>query len=341
MASPRRRSPRDLNAELAQDASQFSFFQAVRLLGLSTRKRDGRRAALPPRLRFRTLAALSFPPSELQSYRPIASAEDSDALAEMTQSFIGLTGPSGVLPTSYTELLLERRQQYKDDSLHAFLDLFSHRSAALFFAAWQKYRYWIRVEAGEEDDFSRNLLDLSGLGLQSLRQQLQGDNGMDENLFVYFAGLLSQKPLSGQALVALVEGFFGVSASLQQFVGQWMNIPLDEQSRLGGHACELGISVLAGARVWDRQTRLQLRLGSMDRQRYDALQPGGPAAQALQALLKFAVGHNLAVDVCLVLQKQAVPPARLAADNALRLGGSCWLGAQQRDPDDMRYALLQ
>jgi type VI secretion system protein ImpH len=51
----------------------------------------------------------------------------------------------------------------------------------------------------------------------------------------------------------------------------------------------------------------------MDRQRYDALQPGGPAAAALQALLKFAVGHNLAVDVCLVLQKQAVPPARLAA----------------------------
>ncbi len=344
MASPSRRSPRDLRQELAADASQFGFFQAVRLLTLSGRKRPGPRRRLPADLRFRTLATLSFPPSELAAYQPAPDAEHSvaeaPATAEMVISFMGLTGPSGALPTAYTELLLERKLRHRDSSMHAFFDIFSHRATALFYEAWSKYRFWLDVEAGERDGFTRHLLDLGGTGLGTLRRQIGDRMDMDENLFVYFAGLLSQKPMSAQSLATLIESFFGVSARIEQFVGQWMPLPESEQSRLGGQACELGVSLLAGSRVWDRQTKLRLRLGSMDARRYDALQPGGHAAAALRAVLQFALGHNLAVDVCLVLEKDAVPPASMTPDNPLRLGGNCWLGAQRRDPDDMRYALL-
>ncbi|WON85787.1 MULTISPECIES: type VI secretion system baseplate subunit TssG [Chromobacterium] len=334
------RKPRDLKLELARDASQFGFFQAVRILGLSARKRGERRGRLPASLRFRSLASLSFPASELCRYQPAKEPEQLDATDEMTVSFIGLTGPSGALPTSYTELLLERRQQYKDGSLHAFLDIFSHRATALFFGAWRKYRYWLEVEAGERDGFTRNLLDLGGLGLSQLRKQMGPDASLDENLFIYYAGLLSQKPLSAQALETLIQGFFGVDAELRQFVGQWMQVPATEQSRLGDRESELGVSLFAGARVWDRQTKLQLRLGSMRRAQFEALLPGGPGAQALQALLQFAVGHNLAADVSLVLDKRDVPAAQLGGPADLRLGGNCWLGPQKQDPEDMRYALL-
>ena len=48
----------------------------------------------------------------------------------------------------------------------------------------------------------------------------------------------------------------------------------------------------------------------MRRAQFEALLPGGPA-QALQALLQFAVGHNLAADVSLVLDKRDVPPSQL------------------------------
>ncbi|WP_376767437.1 hypothetical protein [Paludibacterium denitrificans] len=37
-------------------------------------------------------------------------------------------------------------------------------------------------------------------------------------------------------------------------------------------------------------------------------------------MLQFALGHNLAVDACLILEKDAVPPARMMPDNPLRLG---------------------
>lgn len=344
MASPSRRSPRDLRQELAADASQFGFFQAVRLLALSGRKRAGSKRRLPAELRFRTLATLSFPPSELAGYQPAPEPEqapdDAPATAEMAISFMGLTGPSGALPMAYTELLLERKLRHRDSSMHAFFDIFSHRATALFYEAWHKYRFWLDLEAGERDGFTRHLLDLGGTGLSTLRQQIGERMALDENLFVYFAGLLSQKPMSGQSLATLIESFFGVKAQVEQFVGQWMVLPESEQSRLGDQACELGVSLLAGSRVWDRQTKLRLRLGSMDAQRYTALLPGGDAAAALRAILQFALGHNLAVEVCLVLEKQAVPAATLSAATPLLLGGNCWLGPQSHDPDDMRYALL-
>lgn len=338
MASPSRRSPRDLRQALAQDASQFGFFQAVRILGLCEGTRRTRRT-LPPQLRFRTLASLSFPASELVQYRPRQEGEASSP-AEMTVSFMGLTGPSGALPTAYTELLLERRQQYRDSTLHAFLDLFSHRAIALFYGAWRKYRFWLAEEAGEQDGFGRNLLDLAGIGLNQLRGQASRDGLLDERVFIYYAGLLSQKPLSAQTLQTLVEGLFATRAQLQQFAGQWLAVPPAEQSQLGGQSCELGVSLFSGERQWDRQTRLQLRLGSLRRAQFDALLPGGDGARALQALLQFAVGHQLAVDVCLVLDKRDVPPARLDGAMPLRLGASSWLGPQAQDPDDVRYALL-
>ncbi|GAA5787047.1 type VI secretion system protein [Chitiniphilus shinanonensis] len=347
MAGALGRSPRDLNAELVRDTYRFGFFQGVRLLSLAANHRgEKRRGPLPARLRFRTVASLSFPASELTRYQP-ADPEALDAehgRDEMTVAFMGLTGPSGILPRAYTELLMERRQFHRDTGAHAFFDLFSHRAMALFYGAWRKYRYWLAVESGDQDGFTRYLLDLSGLGLARLRERLGTTEtaGVDESLFIHYAGLLSQKPLSAQAMVTLIEGFFGVHTEMAQFVGQWIDVPVEEQTRLGAGACELGLSAFAGERIWDRQTKMQLRLGPMRRKHFDHLLPGKPGAEALDALMQFMVGHGLACDVTLVLDRRDVPKPRLAADQPLLLGGNVWLNGTPPDahPDQMNYRLL-
>ncbi|MDR3212509.1 MAG: type VI secretion system baseplate subunit TssG [Azoarcus sp.] len=340
--------PRDLVTELTRNAARFGFFQAVRLLALDARhygvKRSGQ---LPARLRFRTVASLAFPASEVRDYRPVDPDEPADAQArdEMTVAFMGLTGPSGALPHSYTELLIERRQFHRDTGLHAFLDLFSHRAIALFYSAWRKYRYWLSVEDGEPDGFTRNLLDFAGVGLGDLRAQLGNDKtaGVEEKLFAFYAGLLSQKPLSAQAMLTVIGGFFGVPAELDQFVGQWNEVPLSEQSALGGDACALGSSAFAGDRMWDRQTKIRLRMGPMRREKFERLLPGNAGAQALRSLVHFMVGHGLACDVTLALDRRDVPAPQLDDDAPLLLDGNIWLNteAPAHDPDDMRYRLLQ
>lgn len=338
MASTSRRSTRHLEQELLANPSEYRFFQAVRILGLSAKKRGEHRHALPQNLRFRTLANLSFPASEITRFSP--SKQDAEQL-EMEVAFMGLTGPSGVLPTSYTELLIERRQQFRDPTLHSFFDIFSHRSISLFYSAWKKYRFWLQVENGEQDSFTRNLLDLSGMGLGALRAQMGQNNLQSENLFIYYAGLLSQKPMSSQALTTLIEGFFGFRAQLEQFAGQWMNLPQSEQTQLGGQHCELGVSTFAGDRVWDRQTKLNLQLGPLRLAQYQALLPHGDGAKSLKELLKFSLGHGLACDVTLILDQRDIPSAQLNPQNQLTLGGSCWLGPQASHRADLSYRLLE
>jgi type VI secretion system protein ImpH len=346
MASAFGRSPRDLNKELEQNAPGFGFFQAVRLLALIARRRGKRRARLPDKLRFRTAASMSFPASEVTRYKPVDPQASGAAQArdEMTVAFMGLTGPSGVLPPPYTELLISRETVHRDTAFHAFLDLFSHRAIALFYGAWRKYRYWLDVEDGDRNGLTRDLLDFSGVGFQSLREKLGvGETALAENLFAYYAGLLSQKPISAQSMSTVLQGFFGVPVEVVQFVGQWIEVPREEQTWFGGTACELGLSAFAGERIWDRQTKIEIRMGPMRRRQFECLLPGVAGAKTLETLVRFMVGHGLACDVTLILDKRDVPDPRFDLfRHRLLLGGNTWLNTRppEHDPDDMRYRLL-
>lgn len=348
MAAAFGRSARDLTNELARDASAYEFFQAVRLLSMEARRAGATSCdGLPSGLRFRTPASLSFPPSELVGYSPAeASPSPGDEIRdEMTVAFMGLTGPSGALPAVYTELLIERRDVFGDAAAHAFLDLFSHRAIALFHRAWRKYRHWLGVESGERDGLTRNVLDLAGLGAARLRAELDAHrtDGLGENFFIRHAGLLAQKPLSASAVASLVGAFARVPAELVQFVGQWVELPLVEQTRLGMGDGGLGCSAFIGGRLWDRQTKVQLRLGPMRRESFEQFLPGERGAEGLGALMRFAVGFGLACDVTLILDRRDVPAPRLAADAQLRLGANVWLAQRvpTTDRDEMCYRLLQ
>ena len=72
----------------------------------------------------------------------------------MTVNFMGLTGPLGILPYSYTEFMLERMRA-KDSSLQDFLDIFNHRMISFFYRAWEKYRFPVTYCLGDEDRFTK------------------------------------------------------------------------------------------------------------------------------------------------------------------------------------------
>lgn len=403
MAATRRDSPRDLIGELRRSPQKFRFFQAVRLLALAEPAARRRSTGVPADLRFRTPASLAFPASEVTSFgsppsaAPHAShdaqaaqraaerasrhvdaipdhadvgaesrAPEAAPVQQMEVACLGLTGPSGILPAPYTELLIERRVHHRDDSAHAFLDLFSHRSLALFYAAWRKYRFHIAHERGEAHSFELGLTaitgmastaagsashDVTGAGEAGEANKMAGVDGAGAHAlapatFLYYAGLLARRPVSASAFATLVGDLFHIKAELQQFAGHWIAIPEAEQSRLGSASAVLGDSACAGARVWDAQSRCRLRLGPMSAAKYDAFLPGRPGHQALGELVQHCFGHTLAMDLQLQLDRHEVPRARLASTDtpaaAGRLGQTLWLAgsALPHDPDDARVALI-
>lgn len=151
MAAEGRRSGPTLEDTLDGEAYRFEFFQAVRLLERLAPGRApvGRHEKAPgaEAVRFRTRPSLQFPPSEVYE---VAREPGAGAPPEMSVAFMGLTGPSGVLPTHTTELVAERARA-RDTALWDFLDLFSHRMVSLFYRAWERYLFTGAFERGRHD----------------------------------------------------------------------------------------------------------------------------------------------------------------------------------------------
>jgi type VI secretion system protein ImpH len=181
---------------------EFDFFQAVRILRWLRPHdvpvgRDG-----PPWREvasFRAHQSLAFPVSA------IVRVEWTDPARPpwVMENFLGLTGPSGVLPLHYTETILahhdwrERTEGFplppdettgeptlapalldRQSAIRDFFDLFNHRFVSFFYRAWEKYRIVPQFELRrfrdrrEPDPYTRALLSVIGLGLPALRNRL-------------------------------------------------------------------------------------------------------------------------------------------------------------------------
>ena len=154
-------------------------------------------------LRFRSRIALDFPASEIQEIRETVDEDNCRVADEMIVNFMGMVGVSGVLPTHYTELVLDRIR-HRDTAMWSFLDIFTHRAVSMFFRAWAKYRFPVAYERGN-DDFTAYLFDIAGLGTNGLRGRMSLE---DESLLPY-VGPIAQKPHSSNALENILSDYFG------------------------------------------------------------------------------------------------------------------------------------
>jgi type VI secretion system protein ImpH len=338
MATESRRTEPPLEQELFDEPYRFGFFQAVRLLERldAERKPVGRDGdAAREAVRFRTWQTLSFPSSEIHDLARTGTEEDRKP-PEMTVAFMGLTGPLGVLPHHYTELLMERLR-HKDTSLWAFLDIFNHRMISLFYRVWEKHRFPIAYERGSFDQFTGYLFDVIGMGTGGLRGRL---SFKDQALLLY-GGLIAQRPHSASAIEAILSNYFDVPARAVQFAGQWLELG-DSVTLLGSANSELGITTIAGARVWDSQSKFRIKIGPVSLQKFKAFVPVGSAFRPVTDMLRLVTGLELDFDLQLVVTARDVPACALGAgpEDGPRLGWTSWLKTREFTQDDEQVVLF-
>ena len=326
-----------MSERLQNRPEHFGFFQAVRLLGRIAPEKIPVGLDGPPGrevVRFRTGASLEFPPSEICDLK--FDPDDSDRPPQMSVAFGGTTGPLGVLPAPYTELLIERIR-YKDLALWEFLDLFNHRFISLFFRAWRKYRFPLAYETGGENPFTSGLYALIGLGTEGLRDR---QSVSDEALLLY-AGLIAQRPHSASALTSILHGYFGVPVEILQLVGQWLELEAGDQSRLGARNSRLGTDFVIGGQVWNNQSRFRVRLGPLRFRQFLLFLPSGSAFRPLNDLLRFLVGLEYDFDVQPVLKKEEIPECHLRSGVSPQpmLGWTTWLKSGPSTQDATQLVL--
>ncbi|WP_266158032.1 type VI secretion system baseplate subunit TssG [Dyella silvatica] len=338
---------------LLREPHRYGFFQAVRLLyhvhGVPPRSGA---AGLREPLRFTVPASLSFPASELHALKHDADAAEHAARYRMSVNFVGLTGPSGVLPLHYTEWLIAL-QKFRDPAPRDFLDIFNHRLIGLFWRAWAKHRTELSEEFGTHrihggHNVLRHVYDLIGLGtpaLHALAHPAHHDarkSKLPGTALGYYSGLVAQRPHGVGALTQVVGDVVGATVEVIGCHGTWQRIPLADRTRLGRSNQRFGDGCVLGSHYWDRQTTVRLRIGPLSLRRFEALLPHRELLGAVVELLRFLTGLALDLDIQLLLRAEAVPRTRIGGSRPARLGWNSWLAGRRSEQaaDECRFVFM-
>ena len=321
-----------IDQSLLERSYEFSFFQTIRLIECAHPEKPllgrGVRPSDDP-IRLDQEVSLSFPPSTITHYQ----YRKGYAAPHLSTVFFGLFGSNGALPTHLTEYAFQRLHHHNDPTFIRFVNIFQHRMLSLFYRAWANAQPTVNFDRPDEDRFKLYLGSFLGIAEKSNQKR----DDITDLLKLHYAGHFSCQTKHAEGLASIIQGYFGLSVEIEEFVGEWLDIPNDSICRLGEseYTGLLGSTVILGNRMWSRQNKFRIKLGPMGVELYKLMLPGGDSLKRLIALVKNYVGIDLGWDVQLVLKKDEVPKVKL--DNSSQLGWTTWLGQRksQLDADDL------
>lgn len=343
MADDARQSLPDLESSSpnqGDDLSEaFDFFELLRRLeqrgGLFGH--SGRADREPARLGQHV--RLAFSARDLVEFRPASST----VKARVTVANIGLLGPEGPMPLHLTRWVLDRlsqrwfsgvdAQQTSDTTFVDFANILQHRMIALYYRAWADAHPAVQVERVVGGRVRAMLEAMAGIGLPGTQTP-----DLDTVKLRQAASLASQVDGPERLTLFLAEAF-RVPVRIKEFVAAWISIPAGLQTRLAKAYAALGQGATIGPRVFNRQSRIELRVGPVGLEEFKGFLPGGPRLKLFKQAVRDLVGETLDVDLRIVLARESVPPPRLGA---VQLGRTAWLArsAGRGDADDLRLRTI-
>jgi type VI secretion system protein ImpH len=292
-------------------ASRMNFFQLCQLLERLASPRDGlgtRDSPAGEPVRFRPFPKVGFPGAEVAAVE--VDDERPDRPPSVRTTFLGLYGVNAAMPPHLIDDIVLRREGHEE--VMAFLDVFNHRIATLFYRAWRKYRYAAGFERGGSDPMSRNLLCLAGFGLGGKAASA----GLLPVRVLGLLGLLTQRTRTAEGLAGIVAlAAPGVGVTVDERFPVWVR--LDDPPRLGsggGHVIDkarLGLGHVRGRRVIDRGGAVRVTLTPASAAQAHGLLPDAPLHRDLVSLLRIYLGAKADVVLRMEVSAAIAPVLRL------------------------------
>ena len=355
MADDARQSLPDLDKldldRVEELSDAFDFFELLRrlerrggLFGYSGQAdREPARLGQHVRLSFSAKDVVEFREAKDKTPGGDKSSGKVGAPARVTVANLGLMGPEGPMPLHLTRWVLDRlsqrwftgadAQQTSDTTFVDFVNILQHRMIALYYRAWADAHPAVQVERGVGGRVRAMLEAMAGIGLPGTQ-----NTDLDTVKLRQAASLASQVDGPERLTLFLAEAF-KVPVQIKEFIAAWITIPTGLQTRLAKAYAGLGRGATIGPRVFNRQSRIELRVGPLGYEDFKAFLPGGQRFKLFKQAVRDMVGESLDVDLRIVLARDAVPPARIGA---VQLGRTAWLARppERGDADDMRLRTI-
>jgi type VI secretion system protein ImpH len=307
---------------------KYDFYQAMRRIECAYRDKPRLGQSVHPAddaVRFGQEPSLAFAPSTLSAFKSGREGRP----PRLLQLFFGVFGPNGPLPLHLTDYARDRLRNAGDDTFSRFADIFHHRMLTLFYRARANAEPAVCFDRPESDRFSDYAGALFGMGMRSLRRR----DGMPDLAKLYFAGRLAAQTRNAEGLLAMLRHYYKIPVRIEEYIGQWLDLPEDSCMRLGEspETGGLGTTATIGSRVWQRQYKFRITFGPMGLKDYNRMLPGGDSLKALVSIVRNYCGDELTWDVRLILKKEEVPSTTLGATG--RLGWTTWSGGKAHEHD--------
>ncbi len=283
----------------------LTFFAAMRKLETVFRRAPRFGDALDPAhepVRLAQDPSLAFRSSALTEVQD----GDETTPARVEVSYFGAFGPHGPFPTHLTQYIDDQRRQRGDRTWIGFLDMFHHRMISLFYRAWANAQPTVNRDRPESDRFAHYLGALIGQSTARVPRPLKDLDEMALCAATHFVGPTRH----AEGLRKTLQLCFGVPVAIEEFVGQWLDIPPgycwvvppslpDVQGAIG----VLGQSTRVGTQVYDRQSRFRVVVGPLALEEYRRFLPRGDLLGRLLELVQRYAGDELRWDARLILRE--------------------------------------
>ncbi|MBN8632074.1 MAG: type VI secretion system baseplate subunit TssG [Rhodobacterales bacterium] len=311
----------------------MGFFELLRRLeqGGARFGRSGGPSREPARLGQR--ARLTFGTRDVAGFHP-------GSPPKVDVEVLGLLGPEGALPLHVTRWVLGRLSDRwftegsdaaSDTTFLDFCNLLQHRMMALYWRAWGDARPEVQIEHEAAGRVRALVEALAGVALPGTKPKVPD---VQTRLKLRHATALGRQVTSVERLTAYLGDVLEAPVSLVEFLGTWTEVPPRLQSRLGRQHARLGRSAVVGARSFQRQTLVELRVGPLPLTRFTEFLADSALIGRLRHAIRHAMGREMEFNLRLVLSREDVPDARLGQS---QLGRTAWLAPKRdRDADDLR-----
>lgn len=321
------------------NGTEYDFFQLLRRienLDLNLPRIGFAHHAHEESLRIAQSAALDFAPTEVEHL-----GNDAQNRAQVRQRFFGLFGPNGPMPLHFTQWVRDRSRHDYDSTLEAFVNLFHHRMATLFYRSWASSRGTVQRDRPTEDRFGDKLASLTG-SADSRVNFTQRDQRR------FFCGHFGGAHRNAEGLQQVVASTTGSKVAVKSFALRYLRLEEENHTRLarnvststndssyripagrGETRAQLGVNSVLGRSTPDRCSGLDVGVGPLERSDFLRLIPTGEEHSVLKNVIREYVGIGFDCRVVLSLQTKEIEPICLGKTG--QLGIQSWVGTPRTE----------